>query len=180
MHRADHPDADALHRAAIAAAPDPRLRAMLATATVTVAAENPPWAASHGSVQGYAVAVALCAEDLAAVDVSHSLRDQLVRAFAAAVAASRHHALSSKAASRELLAALAGRCPADNRRFGNWSGSVPARVPRWFAYPLEQVAPRIEPVQPAAHRQAPQHAPSLGALHRPAKDPRFPPMESSP
>lgn len=95
MHRADHPDADALHRAAIAAAPDPRLRAMLATATVTVAAENPPWAASHGSVQGYAVGVALCAEDLAAVDVSHSLRDQLVRAFAAAVAASRHHALSS-------------------------------------------------------------------------------------
>ncbi len=68
---------------------------MLATATVTVAPENQPWAASHGSVQGYAVAVALCAEDLAAVDTSHSLRDQLVRAFAAAVAASRHHSLSS-------------------------------------------------------------------------------------
>ena len=42
----------------------------------------------------------------------------------------------AKAASRELLAALAGRCPADNSRSGNWSGSVPARVPRWFAYPL--------------------------------------------
>ncbi len=97
VHRADHPDADALLRAAVAAAPDPRLRSMLATAVVTVAPENKPWAASHGSVQGYAVAVALCAEDLAAVDASHSLRDQLVRAFAAAVVSSRHHALSSVA-----------------------------------------------------------------------------------
>ena len=31
---------------------------------------------------------------------------------------------------------LAGRRTTDNRRSGNWSGSVPARVPRWFAYPL--------------------------------------------
>ena len=40
-----------------------------------------------------------------------------------------------KAASRELLPMLAGRHTTDNRCFGNWSGSVPARVPRWFAYP---------------------------------------------
>ena len=30
---------------------------------------------------------------------------------------------------------LAGRRATDNRCSGNWSGSVPARVPRWFAYP---------------------------------------------
>jgi hypothetical protein len=44
-------------------------------------------------------------------------------------------AMDTKAASQELLPMLAGRRATNNRRSGNWSGSVPARVPRWFAYP---------------------------------------------
>jgi hypothetical protein len=41
----------------------------------------------------------------------------------------------AKAASREILPMLAIRRTTDDRCFGNWNGSVPARVPRWFAYP---------------------------------------------
>lgn len=92
---ADVLDGEDLRLAAVASAYDPRLRAALAVASVTVSRDGPPWAASHGPVQGYAVEVALCAEDLAAVDASPSLRDLLVRAFATAVAASRGRSLSS-------------------------------------------------------------------------------------
>ena len=35
-----------------------------------------------------------------------------------------------------------GRRTTDNRRSGNWSGSVPARVPRWFAYPPGEASAR--------------------------------------
>lgn len=94
---ADHPDGEALRVAALVAAPDPRVRAMLATADVAVAPEGRPWDASHGPVQGYAVTARVCAEDLAALAASPSLHDELVRAFAAAVAASRDHSLASVA-----------------------------------------------------------------------------------
>lgn len=94
---ADAIDGDDLRRAAAATATDPRLRAALATAVVTVTPDGPPWAASQGPVQGHAVDVALCAEDLAAVDASPSLRDLLVRAFANAVASSRGRSLTSAA-----------------------------------------------------------------------------------
>jgi hypothetical protein len=41
VHRVDHPDGATLHRAAVAAASDPRLRSMLVSATVTNPAGDP-------------------------------------------------------------------------------------------------------------------------------------------
>jgi hypothetical protein len=44
---------------------------------------------------------------------------------------------TAKAASREFLAALAGRCPADSGFSVNPIESVPGRVPGWISCPLE-------------------------------------------
>ena len=89
-------DGEALRRAVIAAAGDARVCSMLETADVTaVAAVH--WEASRGAVQGYGVVVALCVEELAAVDASPATRDALERSFAQAVAADDAHAMTSLA-----------------------------------------------------------------------------------
>nr|MBK7067896.1 hypothetical protein [Deltaproteobacteria bacterium] len=79
-------DGEALRRAVILASGDARVRAMLETAEVAAAEAGVRWEASHGEVRGYAVTVALCAEDLATLDASPATRDLLERGFAVAVA----------------------------------------------------------------------------------------------
>ncbi|MDB4932772.1 MAG: hypothetical protein JWM10_5256 [Myxococcaceae bacterium] len=90
-------DGEALRLAVIAAGPPPPVAGMLGAAEVRAGA-GARWESSHGAVQGYAVTVALCAEDLAAVDASPSARDLLERAFAAAIGATPGHALTALAA----------------------------------------------------------------------------------
>ena len=92
---ADEIDGEALRRAAIDAASDAGLRAMLEAATVTAAAAGGRWESSHGAVQGYRVTVALCAEHLGAIDGSPAARDLLERAFAVAVAAGAGRAMTA-------------------------------------------------------------------------------------
>jgi hypothetical protein len=90
---ADALDGEAL-RLAVIAAGAPEIRAMLGPAEVTAVAST-RWESSPGPVQGYAVTVALCAEDLAAVDASPGARDLLERACALAVGATPDHAMTS-------------------------------------------------------------------------------------
>lgn len=59
---------------------------MLESASVEAVEAGVRWEASHGEVRGYAVTVALCAEDLATLDASPATRDLLERGFAMAVA----------------------------------------------------------------------------------------------
>ena len=88
-------DGGALRHAVIGASGDARLRAMLEAADVTAVAAPVRWEASHGTVQGYAVTVALCAEDLATLDASPATRDLLEHGFAVAVAAAPTRALTA-------------------------------------------------------------------------------------
>lgn len=90
-------DGEALRRAAIAAAGDARLRAMLETAEVAAVAAGARWEASHGAVHGYAVTVGLCAEDLAALDASPATRDLLERGFAMAMASAPDRSMTALA-----------------------------------------------------------------------------------
>jgi hypothetical protein len=90
-------DGEALRLAVIASGPPSTVAALLASAEVS-AAPGARWESSHGAVQGYAVAVALCAEDLAALDASPSLRDLLERAFAGAVGAVPGRSMTALAA----------------------------------------------------------------------------------
>lgn len=94
---AEGPDGAALRAAVIGASGDARVRAMLESAEVTAVAAAARWEASHGAVQGYAVTVTLCAEDLAALDASPSTRDLLERGFAVAVAASPDRSMTALA-----------------------------------------------------------------------------------
>ena len=86
-------DGEGLRAAVIGASGDARVRAMLATAEVTAAATAAYWEASHGGVRGYAVTVALCAEDLATLDASPATRDLLESGFAVAVGATPDRAM---------------------------------------------------------------------------------------
>jgi len=79
-------DGEALRQAVIVASGDARVRQMLGSADVSAVDAGVRWEASHGAVSGYAVTVALCAEDLATLDASPATRDLLERGFAVAVA----------------------------------------------------------------------------------------------
>jgi hypothetical protein len=92
---ADRLDGEALRAGVIAASQDPRVRAMLGAAEVTAVATEARWEASEGGVRGYAVELALCAEDLAALDASPGTRDLLEHGFAVAVAASPRRSMVS-------------------------------------------------------------------------------------
>ena len=88
-------DGEALRYAVIGASGDARLRSMLAAADVTEVVASARWEASHGTVQGYAVTVAFCVEDLATLDASPATRDLLEHGFAVAVAAAPTRALTA-------------------------------------------------------------------------------------
>lgn len=88
-------DGEALRQAVIVASGDARVRQMLGPAEVSAVDAGVRWEASHGVVSGYAVTVALCAEDLATLDASPSTRDLLERGFAVAVAASPDRSMTA-------------------------------------------------------------------------------------
>ena len=71
--------------------------------------------------------------------------------------------LIAKAASRELLPTRAGANSMGHGCFGRWNGSVPARVPRWFADPSHALATRIDH---RARRAWAMHLESDQPLHR--------------
>lgn len=88
-------DGEALRQAVIVASGDARVRLMLGAAEVSAVDAGVRWEASHGAVNGYAVTVELCAEDLATLDASPSTRDLLERGFAVAVAGSPDRSMTA-------------------------------------------------------------------------------------